>query len=263
MANVPLVSSIAPAREDGFKADQVLTIAAGHFVHDTFTAFLNPLLPLIIDKLHLTLALAGSLSVYTRLPSLLNPFIGLLADRVDLRSFVILAPMVTAVAMSLIGLAPSYAVLALLLLATGLSSATLHVPGPVIVSRVSGRRVGTGMSFWMMAGELARMVGPLFAVAVVSWFTLEGYYPVMVLGMLTSLVLHFRFRGITIRPQAGATPARLGQTWRSLRRLMLPLAAIMLMRAFLRAALSVFLPTFETAEGGSLWSGGTALAAVE
>ena len=56
-----------------FNIGQVLTVAGAHFVHDTFGAFLAPLLPLIIDKLNLSLALAGSLTIYQRLPSVINP----------------------------------------------------------------------------------------------------------------------------------------------------------------------------------------------
>jgi FSR family fosmidomycin resistance protein-like MFS transporter len=251
------------AQGNGFDSRQVLTLAGAHLVHDTYSAFLNPLLPLIIDKLHLSLTLAGSLTLYAHIPSLLNPFIGLWADRIDLRLLVILAPAGSAIAMSLIGMAPSYSILALLLLAAGLISAALHVPGPVIVSHASGRRTGTGMSLWMAGGELARMMGPLFAVAAVSWLTLEGYYPVMLVGILTSVVLYIRFKRISLSSHSRSRPAALGETWRALRRLMIPLAVIMLLRSLMRAALSAFLPTFVTVSGQSLWAGGTALAAVE
>ena len=81
-------STVAPAEladEEQFNLGQVLTLAGGHLVHDTFGAFLNPLLPLIIEKLNLSLVLAGSLTLFSRLPSLLHPFIGLWADRIDLR----------------------------------------------------------------------------------------------------------------------------------------------------------------------------------
>ena len=132
---------------------------------------------MIIEKLNLSLALAGSLTLYQRLPSLLNPFIGMLADRVDLRLFIILAPGVTAVAMSLLGVAPSYVVLALLLLVAGLSSAAFHVPGPVLIARISGGQVGKGMSYWMTAGELARTVGPLFAVSARKVTLTTGAFP--------------------------------------------------------------------------------------
>ncbi len=254
-----------PVEEERFQLGKVLTMTGGHMVHDAFTAFLNPLLPLIIEKLNLSLALAGSLTLFFRLPSLFNPLIGIWADRIDLQMMVILAPASTAVLMSSIGLAPNYAVLALLLLAAGLSSATMHVPAPVIVSRISGKRKGTGFSIWMMGGELARTVGPLLVVAAVSWWTLEGYYPVMILGILTSVVLYFRFKTYAARPPAKSSGLSLGDSWRTMVRLILPLTAIIAARSLMRASLSTFLPTFMvmTSAESSLWQGGTAIAVVE
>jgi len=245
-----------------FRTGQVLTVAGAHFIHDVFTSFLSPLLPLIIDKLNLSLALAGSLSIYQRLPSVINPFIGLLADRVDLRWFIILAPGVTAVAMSLLGVAPSYVVLALLLLVAGLSSAAFHVPGPVLVTRVSGHQVGKGMSFWMTGGELARTVGPLFAVGAVSLLTLEGSWAVMTVGMIASVVIYTRIKDITLRPPTRSQNS-LGQTWRAMQHVLIPLSGILLARGFMRGALTSFLPTFVRTEGQSLWFGGIALAVLE
>jgi FSR family fosmidomycin resistance protein-like MFS transporter len=53
-----------------FQSSQVLTVAAGHFVHDVFSSFLAPWLPLLIEKLALSLALAGSFTIFIRIPSL-------------------------------------------------------------------------------------------------------------------------------------------------------------------------------------------------
>ena len=36
-----------PPKGEEFQTKEVLTIASGHFVHDIFTAFVPPLLPLI------------------------------------------------------------------------------------------------------------------------------------------------------------------------------------------------------------------------
>jgi FSR family fosmidomycin resistance protein-like MFS transporter len=262
MAITSSAEGVASQPERRFQTGQVLTIAVAHFVHDVFSSFLAPLLPLLIEKLNLSLALAGSLTLYQRLPSAINPFIGVLADRVDLRSFIILAPGITAVAMSLLGVAPGYAVLALLLLVAGLSAAAFHVPGPVIVARVSGDQVGKGMSFWMTAGELARTVGPLFAVSAVSLLTLEGSWPVMAVGIAASLAIYARVRDIAIRPP-GQAHNSLSQTWRAMRHVLLPLTGIMLAGGFMRGALTSFLPTFIKAEGQSLWFGGIALALLE
>jgi FSR family fosmidomycin resistance protein-like MFS transporter len=91
-----------------FQTGKILALSIGHFIHDVYSSFLSPLLPLLIDKLSLTLTQAGFLSTIMQLPALLNPYIGVLADRISVRYFVILAPAMTAVPMSLIGIAPSY-----------------------------------------------------------------------------------------------------------------------------------------------------------
>ena len=163
--------------EGEFQTEQVLTISSGHFVHDVYSAFLAPLLPLLIEKMSLTLTLAGSLSAFMQLPAILTPFIGHLADKYNLRYLVIIAPALTATVMSAMGLAPNYATLALLLILAGISSALFHAPAPAMVGQISGKRVGKGMSWFMGGGELARTVGPLVAVWAVSLLGVGGHVP--------------------------------------------------------------------------------------
>ena len=246
----------------GFQTRQVLTIAGAHFVHDVFSSFLAPWLPLLIEKLSLSLALAGSLTVFIRVPSLLNPLIGVVADRIDMRYMVISAPAVTAVCMSLIGLAPSYGVVAVLLSVAGLSAAVFHVPGPVIIATVSGFQVGRGMSFFMAAGEFARTVGPLVAVAAVSLWGFEGSYPVMIIGLVASGLLYWRLRHAPIHCER-RHHSSVVKTWRAMQHVLIPLVCIVVARALMVASLSAFLPTFMVARGRSLWFGGTTLALVE
>ena len=155
----------SPNEETGkFEDGQVLTIVGGHFVHDTYTAFVPTLLPLIIEKLSLTLTQAGTLAAIQQLPAVFNPFIGYLADRVSLRYFVILAPAITATTISSMGFAQDFYGLMVLLFITGISVAAFHAPAPAMVARISGARVGKGMSWFMAGGELGRTVGPLVAV---------------------------------------------------------------------------------------------------
>jgi len=237
-------------------------IAGGHLMHDIFGSFLAPLLPLLIEKLGLSLALAGSLAVFQRLPSLANPFIGLLADRINLKWFVILAPTATAVGMSLIGLAPTFTTLAILLLVAGVSSSAWHVPSPVMVSQASGRRIGQGMSLFMLGGELARTLGPLLAVGAVSLWGLEGIWRVIPLGVAASLVLFWRLRNLTVHRRTTGNGS-LAETWRGLRRALLPIAGIIFCRSFMTAALTTFLPTLLTSEGANLWLAGASLSILE
>jgi FSR family fosmidomycin resistance protein-like MFS transporter len=245
-----------PDTEREFQTGQVLTIVSGHFVHDTFSAFVAPLLPLIIEKLSLSLTLAGSLWSFTQLPAFLNPFIGYLADKLSLRYFLILAPAVTATLMSLLGLAPNYLTLAIILLAAGVSIAVFHAPAPPMIARISGDKLGKGMSLFMAGGELGRTVGPLLIVWAVSIWTLDGYYRIMVLGWVTSLILYWRLHDV---PARSDKRQNLRAMLPAVRRLFVPLLGIVVPRAFMLTALAVYLPTFMSRQGANLWVAGASL----
>jgi len=260
---MPADSTPSPPTEP-FRFVPVVLLSACHFIHDVYTAFLAPLLPLLIDKLSLTLTQAGFLSTVMQIPALLNPLIGNLADRISVRWFVVAAPMATAVSMSLIGLAPSYGVLLILLFVAGVSTSVFHVPAPVMVSRMAGDRVGKGMSFFMTGGELARTLGPIAAVGAVSLWGLEGFYPVMVVGLAASAWLWLQLRGI---PKAATGGARSRSSregiWKEMRHILGPLTGILFARGFMHAAMVTFLPTFIRQETGDLWLAGISLTLVE
>lgn len=250
-------------RSNRFQTGKIMALSIGHFIHDVYSSFLSPLLPLLIDKLSLTLTQAGFLSTIMQLPALLNPYIGVLADRVSVRYFVILAPAMTAVPMSLIGIAPSYGVLLLLLFITGISVSFFHVPAPVMVSRLSAARKGRGMSFFMTGGELARTIGPLVAVAGVSLLGLEGFYPVMIFGLISSGWLYLKLRDVPVNDVHTKRNLSALQTWRKLRYILWPLSAILVSRGFMHASLTAFLPTYINQETGNLWLAGMALTLFE
>jgi MFS transporter, FSR family, fosmidomycin resistance protein len=250
-------------RSNRFQTGKILALSIGHFIHDVYSSFLSPLLPLLIDKLSLTLTQAGFLSTVMQLPALLNPFIGVLADRISVRYFVILAPAMTAVPMSLIGIAPSYGVLLLLLFITGISVSIFHVPAPVMVSHLSAARKGRGMSFFMTGGELARTIGPLVAVAGVSLLGLEGFYPVMIFGLISTGWLYLKLRDVPANSVHTKRNLSALQTWRQLRYILGPLSAILVSRGFMHASLTAFLPTYINLETGNLWLAGIALTLFE
>ncbi len=263
MAEAPAARQTSVPVADTFQTGQVLTIAGGHFVHDIFTSFLAPLLPLIIQKLSLSLTLAGTLAACQQLPSLINPLLGMLADRGSLRWFVILTPTITAASMSLIGVAPSYTALTILLLVTGLSTAVWHTPTPAMAARASGRQMGLGMSLFMLGGTLAYTIGPLLAVAVVSWWGLDGIWRLIPLGVVASVMLYWRTRDIAdVRPARRANGSW-AESWRELKRVLLPIAGIVAAQGFMVAALSTFLPTFLSSEGANLLQAGGAFSIVQ
>jgi FSR family fosmidomycin resistance protein-like MFS transporter len=251
---------------------RVMVISAVHAVHDTYTGFLPPLLPLFISALALSRTEAGLLTVFLQGPSLLQPLIGHLADRANLRRVVPLAPAVTAAMMSLLGvapsyfaLAPSYFALAIMLFVVGLSSAMFHAVAPVIAGTLSGRSLGRGMGFWMVGGELGRVLGPVVVVSVLAMMSVRELPWLMIVGLLGSALLYARMDALVPASAGRARPSDMSwqQALRSIGPLWVPLLTLIVVRAMFTASLGIYLPTLLTEEGLSLWVAGMALAAYE
>jgi FSR family fosmidomycin resistance protein-like MFS transporter len=261
--SIDTVARAGVVEAERFQTDRVLTIASGHAVHDTYTAFLPPLLPAFIANLSLSTTEAGLLTVFIQAPSLLQPFIGHLADRLSLRYFVILAPALTAVMMSLLGVAPGYAVLALLLTVAGVSSACLHAVAPVMAGRLSGQSLGRGMGFWMVGGELGRTLGPIVIVSAIQLLTLKSTPWLMIAGLLASVILYIRLRDVPGRPPNAGQGLPWRQALHSMGPLLVPLVGIIVVRSFMITALTTYLPTFLSKEGADLWFAGVSLSVLE
>ena len=258
----PTPDVIAPVEAD-FQTGRLVTIAGGHAVHDTFTAFLPPLLPRFVEKMSLTNTAAGFLSLFLQIPGLLQPVIGHLADRTTLRWLVVLGPAVTGTAMSVLGWAPTYAVLAFLLLIAGLSVAAFHATAPVAVGYLSGHQLGRGMGFFMVGGELGRTLGPLVVVSVLAIMSLKSMAFLALAGIATSLILHVRLRGVTLHRKGAGDPIPWRTAVRAMRGLMLLLAGLVAVRSMMMMSITIFLPLYLTEEGSSIWLAGAALSIVE
>ena len=252
------------AHEKKFYTQHVLLLSFSHFIHDIYTSFLAPVLPLIIEKLSITLSQAGLLSTIMQVPALLNPFIGALADRRGLaRWAIILAPSITAIPMCIIGMASTYWMLLVLFFISGISVAFYHVPAPGVIAQVSGNKKGRGMSFYMTGGEAARMVGPLIAVAVVSMGGLAGFYPMIIFALITSVMLYIKLAPLDMETGTSTKKTSLFATTKEIRHVLSPLAGILTARAFMHSAMAVFLPVFIERQTGNLWLAGSALALYE
>ena len=140
----------------------------GHFVTDLYPAFLPPLLPLLVDKFQISLTSASLLAtVLSFSASLTQPLFGFLFDKLGGRSMIVLGPVVAGVSMSLIGLAPHYSFLILLLILGGLGTACYHPEAAALTASLSGRRRTWGMSIFMLGGNLGYSLGPFLILVVV------------------------------------------------------------------------------------------------
>ncbi len=248
-----------------FKQRQVLTISIAHLVHDIYSSFLAPILPLLIAKLGISYSMVGLLSTIQRAPALLNPIVGLLADKIALRYLVIIAPAITSISMSLIGLADNVIFLSVLLLVMGISSTFFHVPAPVMIKKVSGNKVGRGMGWFMFGGEMARTLGPLVILGAVSLWGLEGTYKLIPFGLAATLLLYFEFKKIRISEdyKTKKKSKSIAKSIKPYIPFFIALAGFTFFRAIIKSALTTFLPTYLSLQGESLWMGGISLSILE
>ncbi|MBE0492333.1 MAG: MFS transporter [Sulfurospirillum sp.] len=248
-----------------FQKKEVLTISFAHFSHDVYSSFLAPILPLLIEKLGISLFLSAFLDIARSVPSLLNPFFGLIAEKTGVKYFVILTPAITAISMSLIGLSPSYTIVLILLFVAGISAALFHVPSPTMIKEVSGEKTGTGMSFFMVGGELARTLGPLLVTAGISWWGFEGMYKLMPLGIIASLILYMQLKDFDTN-RTLQKPKEKGDTKKVLKQFtpfLGTLAGFILFQSAMKRALTLYLPVYLIAQGQSLWYAGISLSILQ
>ena len=249
--------------QSNFQTARVTIVSTAHAVHDTYTGFLPALLPVLIQKFSMTNTAAGLLSLFSQIPSVLQPLIGIHADHTNLRLLIIITPAITGVAMSLLSVAPTYGFLSFLLVLAGLSSASLHAVGPVLGGTLAGNKLGRGMSFWMVGGELGRALGPLVVVTAIGYLTLEGLPWLMLAGILTSIFLSVKLSSITTQPLNNGNQILWKTALQKMRGVMVPLAILIFTRSMMVATLTIFLPTFLTSEGSSLWQAGVSLSILQ
>lgn len=258
-------------KKQEFDLTKVLTVSAAHLTHDMFTAFLAPVLPLLINKFGLSYLNSSILNIVRKIPSLLSLLLGSIVSRLDekyIHYLIVAAPLVTSILMSLLGVVPSYPILVLLLLLVGFSSSIFHILAPAIIRKVSGEQIGQGISFYQLGGEAARTIGPLIILSAVSHWGLEGSYRLIILGVIVSWFLYLKIRdiemGTLLEKKAEHKQFSIKEIVKQYHRFILKLGGIRFFWSLTQVALTLFLPTYlKTVKGTSLLISGGGLSVLQ
>ncbi len=168
----------------------LFALATAHFLGDSYASFLAPLLPALIIRHGLDLKEAGLLAaVLSTAGHLMQPAWGFLSDRWPGRRFAIAGPLLMAICISTIGLAPSLGFLILALAAGGSAMAAFHPEAASLARQSSGSRPALGMSLFISGGNLGFALGPVVATSLVAAFGLGGTIWGMIPGVVGSLIL--------------------------------------------------------------------------
>ena len=249
---------LAPPSTPPLNRPRLFGITAGHFLNDFHMAWLAPLLPLLVPRFNLSLALAGLLgTILTTSSALSQPLFGWLADRQTRGLMAAAGPVLTVAAMSLTGVLPSYSTVIVALLVAGLGTAVFHPQGAASAGFHSGSRRTAGLAIFVAGGELAYAMGPLYIAAVVQWQGLLWTLPAGLPGIVAVLIL-----AAVMWRWPAAQPSRRGSVWEALanqRRMLFLLWVYVVMRSIISLSFMTFLPLLLRERGLSLVMGGTAV----
>jgi FSR family fosmidomycin resistance protein-like MFS transporter len=236
----------------------VLFVATVHFIVDGYGNIFAPLLPLLIPKLGLSFAEAGTLTMLFQLSASVSQVgFGHLADRWRPRLLLIAGPIVSVAILSFVGASTSMLMCALILIAGGLGGAAFHPPAAALAYRLGGERAGLAMSVHITGGSLGFSLGPLLFAPFAERFGLEWTPFVAVPGLIAVSLLLRRLPAIS-------WPTATTRGFAALRPYARPLALlyfVVVLRTMTSIAFATFMPVMLTSRGMSLASSGGAVAA--
>jgi len=225
-------------------------LSAGHCATDFANGALPALLPFMVDRFSLSYTLAAVVMLAsTAASSLVQPLFGAWSDR---RGVIWLLPAGVALAgigIALAAAAPSYWLVILLVIVSGLGVAAYHPEGSKFAAYASGSKRASGMSLFSIGGNIGYALGPTATTPLILALGLTGglLLALPVLGVAVALVLVLPFlRGFV--PEPGSRSAAAGEDRPGALALLLGVIAF---RSVAWFGLITFVPLWEVSLGQS------------
>ena len=229
-----------------------------HFIGDFYTSFINPLFPVFVEKLDLTLTQVGIIAGTMRLLAfIIQPTVGYLADHHQTRAFIFTGLSLTIVFIPLTGLAPNFWILLLCVALGSVGSSMFHPSVTGMVPVYAGTKASFSMSVFNTGGTLAFGLGPLFITWYVAFFGLAAMPATMIVGLLVlvyllSVIPKPQSEGLSRSGFFGALKESLGSAWKVIALIWL----VMFLRAVVGQSFLTFIPVLYVREGFSVVAAG-------
>jgi FSR family fosmidomycin resistance protein-like MFS transporter len=150
-------------------------LSSGHMATDFANGALPALLPFLKERFSLSYTAVGGVVLASQASSsLIQPLFGLWSDRRGAMWLLPAGVALAGVGIALAADAPSYWLVLLLVLVSGLGSAAFHPEGSKFAGFVSGRKRASGMSWFSIGGNVGYGLGPVVTTAIVVALGLRG-----------------------------------------------------------------------------------------
>ena len=236
----------------------LLPLSVGHFCVDSYAGMLPPMVPLLQERLGLSLAATATIGAVMAFSNLSQPLFGLLGDRLRRRNLVPAGLLLAAVCMPLMGVAPSFALTMAVIAVGGLGVAAFHPQSFVIAADLSGPRRAFGIALYVFAGTVGLATTPTWLTFTVDAFGTRVLPLASLPGVVAALAI---WRWVPL----AADPAQ-DQGWRAVAAQLAvgvrPLAAILavvVLRNITFLGFNLFIAILNRDRGMGLAAGGIAL----
>ena len=187
--------SLAPAAVVAKRASWITLayLSLGHFFIDFYSNALGVFVPLLVDKLGISLTEAGFLGgLLSFSSSVTQPVYGYLSDRLRSPLFATLAPAVAGIFIASLGLAPTYGWLVALVFLGGAGIASFHPAGSSrVIANLEPARRQQAMAIFISCGSLGLACGPSAFSYLFDTIGMSRAYLAAIPGIIATLILIF------------------------------------------------------------------------
>ena len=227
-----------------------------HMVTDIYASFIIGMIPVLTARFGLSLFLVSLLtSVSFISANLTQPVFGFLSDRYGIRNLLIAGPLIASIFLSMLGIAPAYWVILILLIIGKLGVSAIHPPGAAIANYYGGKRKGFANSLVSFGGTIGFSFGSLFIIYIIEKLGLKFTPIAAIPGMIIALVMVKYAPDINIHSRNSYSTG----LWNKLKEVKRPkifLLALIMFAAYSRDligfTLLTFMPLYFTDHGISL-----------
>jgi FSR family fosmidomycin resistance protein-like MFS transporter len=222
----------------------IALLGIGHVSDDINQSFLPALLPTLVAMRHLSFAAAAALVLAQAISSsFIQPAIGYLADTRPMPWLAGVGLLLAGGGIAAIGFMPSYALIFVCALISGLGVAMFHPEAARFANLASGTKKASGMRWFAVGGNVGFATGPLVATAALALFGITGTFvvaiPVAIMGTLLILETK-RFRTFLPKVAKSKVKVPIPDDWSAFGRL----TAFVMVRSTVYLGLVSFIPLY-------------------
>lgn len=170
----------------------LLAICLCHLLNDSMQSLLPAVFPMIKETFHLSFIQVGAITLVIQLTSsLIQPWVGLYADKHRHSWQLSVAMVFTMCGVILLSLATAYWMILIAVALMGMGSAVFHPQAAQIAQAASGGRKGFAQSIFQVGGNGGYAFGPLLAAFIILPFGMKAFGFIVIIPFILAIILYW------------------------------------------------------------------------